>query len=86
MARSHGSRRLSCLLVTHPHSDHFENVLPLLKDDPELKVVAQFEIGLWLKKQGVKEGQVIGMNTGGTLTFKDVRITMVPADAHEFHH
>jgi len=72
-------RAYDSLLVTHPHSDHFENVLPLLKQDPELKVVAQFEIGLWLKKNGVKDGQVIGMNTGGTLTFKDVRITMVPA-------
>ena len=33
------------LLVTHPHQDHFEDVLPLLKDDPALKVIAQFEIG-----------------------------------------
>jgi L-ascorbate metabolism protein UlaG (beta-lactamase superfamily) len=68
-----------CLLVTHPHSDHFDDALPLLKDDPALKVIAQFEIGLWLKEHGVKEGQVIGMNTGGTIPFKDVRITMVNA-------
>jgi L-ascorbate metabolism protein UlaG (beta-lactamase superfamily) len=67
------------LLVTHPHSDHFEDVLPLLKDDPELKVISQFEIGNWLKAQGAGEGQTIGMNTGGTVTFKDVRITMVTA-------
>src|SRR5277367_4315087 len=31
------------LLVTHPHSDHFEDALPLLLDDPALKVVSQFE-------------------------------------------
>jgi L-ascorbate metabolism protein UlaG (beta-lactamase superfamily) len=67
------------LLVTHPHHDHFADVLPLLKDDPALKVISQFEIGGWLKEQGIEEGQVIGMNTGGTLTFKDVRITMVNA-------
>ena len=67
------------LLVTHPHQDHFEDVLPLLKDDPALKVIAQFEIGGWLKAQGAKEGQIIGMNTGGTLNLKDVRITMVNA-------
>jgi len=67
------------LLVTHPHADHFEDTLPLLKDDPDLKVIAQFEIGAWLKGQGAKEGQIIGMNTGGTITLKDVRITMVPA-------
>jgi len=68
-----------CLLVTHPHQDHFEDVLPLLKDDPALKVISQFEIGGWLKSHGIKEEQVIAMNTGGTVTFKDVRITMVPA-------
>ncbi len=43
--------------------------LPLLKDDPALKVVTQFEIGEWLKGHGVKEEQVVGMNTGGTVTF-----------------
>ena len=67
------------LLVTHPHSDHFEDALPLLLDDPALKVISQFEIGAWLKEHGAKEGQIIGMNTGGTITVKDVRITMVPA-------
>ena len=71
--------RYDALLVTHPHYDHFADVLPLLKDDPALKVVTQFDIGEWLKHQGIKEEQIIGMNTGGTLTFKDVRITMVPA-------
>lgn len=67
------------LLVTHPHYDHFDDVLPLLKGDPALKVVTQFDIGEWLKGQGIKEEQIIGMNTGGTLPFGDVRITMVPA-------
>lgn len=67
------------LLVTHPHSDHFEDALPLLKDDPALKVICQFEIGNWLKAAGVKDEQITGMNTGGTVTVHDVRITMVPA-------
>jgi L-ascorbate metabolism protein UlaG (beta-lactamase superfamily) len=67
------------LLVTHPHEDHFEDALPLLKDDPKLKVIAQFEIGGWLKTHGVKENQIVGMNTGGTITMKDTRITMVAA-------
>jgi L-ascorbate metabolism protein UlaG (beta-lactamase superfamily) len=67
------------LLVTHPHFDHFADVVPLLKDDLALKVVTQFEIGEWLKEQGIKESQIVGMNTGGTTTVNDVRITMVPA-------
>jgi L-ascorbate metabolism protein UlaG (beta-lactamase superfamily) len=67
------------LLVTHPHYDHFADTIPLLKDDPALKVIAQFEIGEWIKLHGIKEERIIAMNTGGTVTLKDVRITMVPA-------
>jgi L-ascorbate metabolism protein UlaG (beta-lactamase superfamily) len=67
------------LLVTHPHFDHFADVLPLLKDDPALKVVTQAEIAGWIQAQGVPAAQVIGMNTGGTIAIKDVRITMVNA-------
>ena len=67
------------LLVTHPHFDHFEDVVPLLKGDPALKVVTQFDIGEWLKAEGIAESQIVGMNTGGTLPLGDVRITMVPA-------
>jgi L-ascorbate metabolism protein UlaG (beta-lactamase superfamily) len=69
----------SALLVTHPHFDHFADVLPLLKADSALKVVTQFDVGEWLKAQGVREDQIVGMNTGGTLPFEDVRITMVNA-------
>lgn len=68
-----------CLLVTHPHTDHFEDALPLLKDDSSLSVIAQFEVGAWLRDKGVESKQIIGMNTGGTVSFKDVRITMVNA-------
>jgi L-ascorbate metabolism protein UlaG (beta-lactamase superfamily) len=67
------------ILLTHPHFDHFADVLPMLKDDSALKIVTQFEIGEWLKGQGIKDDQTVGMNTGGTFPFKDVRITMVPA-------
>jgi L-ascorbate metabolism protein UlaG (beta-lactamase superfamily) len=67
------------LLVTHPHSDHFEDVLPLLKGDAKLKAICQFEIGNWLKAHGAAEDQIIGLNTGGTIEFAGVRITMVPA-------
>ena len=67
------------LLVTHTHYDHFDDVLPLLKGDPNLKVITQFDVGEWMKREGIPEAQIIGMNTGGTVPFADVRITMVPA-------
>ena len=67
------------LLVTHPHRDHVEDAVPLLKGDRVLKVICQAEVGGWLKGQGIQEHQVVGMNTGGTISHHDVRITMVPA-------
>jgi len=69
----------AAILLTHPHFDHFADVIPMLKDDSELKLITQFEIGEWIKGQGIKEDQVIGMNTGGTVPFGDLRVTMVPA-------
>lgn len=67
------------LLLTHAHFDHFEDALPLLQGDPALQVVCQFDVAEWLKARGAKAGQLIGMNTGGTVPVGDVRVTMVPA-------
>src|ERR1700761_5170895 len=49
------------LLVTHPHSDHFEDVVPMLLDDGALQAVTQFDILAYLKSHGVEEKQLIGM-------------------------
>ena len=38
--KSRPGRAYDALLVTHAHSDHFEDVVPLLKDDPKLKAIA----------------------------------------------
>jgi L-ascorbate metabolism protein UlaG (beta-lactamase superfamily) len=67
------------LLITHPHFDHFDDVLPLLEGDPKLKAIAQFEVGAWLEAHGVAAERVVGFNHGGTITFNDVRITMTGA-------
>jgi L-ascorbate metabolism protein UlaG (beta-lactamase superfamily) len=67
------------LLITHAHFDHFDDVLPLLKGDPALKAITQYEVGGWLKSHGVAEDRVVAFNHGGTLPFNDVRITMTAA-------
>ncbi len=48
------------VLITHPHFDHFADALPLLKDDPALKVVTQFDIGEWLKSHHIRRSKSSG--------------------------
>jgi L-ascorbate metabolism protein UlaG (beta-lactamase superfamily) len=67
------------LIITHAHFDHFDDALPLLKSDPKLKAIAQYEVGLYLKEQGIAEDRVLAFNHGGTMTFNDVRLTMTGA-------
>jgi L-ascorbate metabolism protein UlaG (beta-lactamase superfamily) len=67
------------LIITHAHFDHFDDALPLLLGDPQLAVIAQYEVGVWLKEQGIAEERVISFNHGGTAPFHDVRITMTGA-------
>ena len=67
------------ILATHAHFDHFSDVVPLMKGDPALKVVAQFEIGNWIQSQGIAESKIVAMNPGGTVPLGDVRITMTSA-------
>jgi L-ascorbate metabolism protein UlaG (beta-lactamase superfamily) len=67
------------LLVTHAHSDHFEDVVPLLKGDPKLKAFAQYEVGNWIQHEGIPEEQVVAFNPGGVVPFNDVRLTLTSA-------
>src|ERR1700677_5161208 len=67
------------ILLTHPHFDHFADVLPLLLADSEVKVVTQFDIAAWLKAHKVKDDQALGMNTARTVSFTDTGNALVPA-------
>jgi L-ascorbate metabolism protein UlaG (beta-lactamase superfamily) len=67
---------LDLMLITHGHSDHMQDAVALAgKFKPQ--VVCNFEISLWLGKQGVT--RITGMNKGGTTRFQDVSVTMVNA-------
>ena len=70
---------LTALVVTHAHFDHFADVVPLLKNDPDLRIICPFEIGEWLQLQGIGEDRVQSQNPGGTGEFKGVRFTMTNA-------
>lgn len=65
------------ILLTHGHFDHVADAADVAKRT-EATVVANFEIGQWLVKQGVSDGKVIGMNTGGAvdLPFGSAKMTI----------
>jgi L-ascorbate metabolism protein UlaG (beta-lactamase superfamily) len=56
--------RADFILQSHGHYDHIADTVSIAKRTGAT-VLANFEVGEWLKKQGVAEDKVIGMNPGG---------------------
>jgi L-ascorbate metabolism protein UlaG (beta-lactamase superfamily) len=65
------------ILLTHGHFDHVADAIEIA-NRTGATVVANFEIGEWLKGKGVSPEKVIGMNTGGgaSLPFGRVKMTV----------
>jgi L-ascorbate metabolism protein UlaG (beta-lactamase superfamily) len=70
--------RLDAMLLTHAHFDHIGDAVELARRHEPKKVVACFELCLWLEKQGVKN--TAPMNLGGSQEVLGTRVTMVRAD------
>lgn len=68
--------RVDLILVTHGHSDHFADVIPLAQKYKP-KVIAIYETGIWLDSKKVEN--VMPMGKGGTQTVDDVSVTLVNA-------
>jgi L-ascorbate metabolism protein UlaG (beta-lactamase superfamily) len=67
---------LDLMLVTHGHSDHTADVVPIARATGA-QVVAPFELSVFFQNKGLKN--VVGMNPGGTLKAHGLSVTMVPA-------
>lgn len=67
---------LDLILVTHGHSDHIGDVVPIGRAS-RAQVVAPYELSLYFQKKGLQN--VTGMNPGGTLHALGLAITMVQA-------
>ena len=52
------------ILLSHGHGDHLGDTVAIAKRT-SAKVLTNFEVGEWLKKKGLADEQVIGMNPGG---------------------
>ena len=65
------------ILLTHGHFDHVADTAAIAQRTGA-KVVTNFEIGEWLKQQGVAEDKIVAMNLGGAvaLPFGQVKMTI----------
>jgi len=72
---------LDAILVTHGHFDHIVDTVQAYQLHRPEAVVANWEIGEWLKGKGIPETVVRQMNKGGTQEVCGLPITMV----HAFH-
>ncbi|MDR2873231.1 MAG: metal-dependent hydrolase [Methanobrevibacter sp.] len=63
------------ILITHGHSDHLGDAMEIANRSGA-KCIGNHELSLFLSKQGLDS---IGMNIGGSILIKDVKITMLEA-------
>jgi len=68
--------KLDYILITHGHSDHMADAVPLATKTGAT-VVSIHEIALFLTAKGIEKS--VGMNLGGSIVLGDVTATMVEA-------
>jgi L-ascorbate metabolism protein UlaG (beta-lactamase superfamily) len=70
--------QLDLLILTHGHADHAGDALRLgLKTNAQL--IATYELVNALVEDGYPQDKAIGMNTGGSLKWQGLTITLTPA-------
>jgi L-ascorbate metabolism protein UlaG (beta-lactamase superfamily) len=67
---------LDFILVSHGHSDHFDDCIPLAKKTGAT-VISTFELVSFVQSKGVEKGH--GMNIGGAYVFDFGRVKLTPA-------
>jgi L-ascorbate metabolism protein UlaG (beta-lactamase superfamily) len=72
----HQIKRADAIAVSHAHSDHMADLVPLASKF-DSKVVGIYEITSWAESKGVKN--TVGMNKGGTVDLGFVKLTMTHA-------
>jgi L-ascorbate metabolism protein UlaG (beta-lactamase superfamily) len=68
---------IDCVFLTHGHFDHTSGLAKLVEHKPNTMIIAQYELALILLQQGIKN--VLPINIGGSVSFDDVKVTMVQA-------
>ena len=62
--------------ITHGHADHFGDVVEIARNNPNLVVISNYEISIYLQRKGV---HAIGINYGAFVRIEDVEIRMLEA-------
>ncbi|WP_280771751.1 metal-dependent hydrolase [Salipaludibacillus daqingensis] len=70
-------KTIDCVFLTHGHFDHTSGLDKLKEANPEVMVVASYELALILMQKGMKN--IMPINLGGCVPFSDVNVTMVQA-------
>jgi len=70
-ATTAGSVPADLVLVSHGHGDHVGDAIAIARRTGA-KVVCNYEISLWLEKQGLPGGQIVGMQHGGGANFPGI--------------
>ncbi len=65
------------ICITHGHADHFGDVVEIARDNPNLVVITNYEISIYLQRKGVN---AIGINYGAFVKISDVEIRMLKAE------
>lgn len=63
--------------ITHGHADHFGDVVEIARANPNLVVIANYEISIYLQRKGVN---AIGINYGAHVRIGDVDIRILKAE------
>ncbi len=72
--------RVDVIALTHGHGDHVGDAVELSKAFPDAAILCQVELKGWLGGKGAMiEGQVPGLNKGGSLEVDGVGFTLVNA-------
>ena len=67
------------MLVTHGHSDHFGNAMPIaVRTRPAWPAI--HELQLWLHSVYPRPDDCVGFNKGGTMEARGLKVTMTHAD------
>lgn len=71
--------RCDVLIVTHGHKDHFGDALQIAsRTRPAWPAI--HELSLWLARNYAGKDDIVGMNKGGTVDVRGVKVTMTHAD------